>query len=97
VRRGMTCECGNERSEHAACCTRCRDLDGAKEFDVLQELRAASAPVSVQELAAETGRDVRSLVRTMRTLERSGRVRRYLVDAWSPAGERETAVYVLRR
>ena len=89
------CECGLLRNKLAKQCDRCADMDGrdVRTTELIQELRASDGPVSAYDMAGAVNRAVRSVIRSMRALERDGRVRRYCDG--SP-GSRDMALYTFR-
>lgn len=74
------CDCGQPRRRYTDCCERCWYLDGGRAFDIIQELREREV-CTVYELEFETGRSRRSLLRSLASLMRNGRVRKRTHDA----------------
>lgn len=71
----LECECGNPKDGDAKACTRCTALDGRTRGDteIIGLLREVSR-MTVYELAAQTRRPVRSVLHSLRGLERAHRV-----------------------
>lgn len=86
-----TCECGNEKSNNAEACDRCTYLDGTRGSSrIIEALRTATG-LSIAEICGvlgtpydwHNGGAARSIHRTVVSLMKSGRVRRYWRDAES--------------
>ncbi len=70
------CDCGEPKSSSAECCDDCgwRDGRSTKETRIIDALRTAVSPVTVMQLAGLADMQQRSVLRSVKSLLRNGRV-----------------------
>lgn len=101
--RGKRCECGTLKNPRLSSCDRCMYLDGgtlrsmngrpgAAKVDIISVLRCTDG-MSLSEIAEETKRPARSILRALRQMLECGRVRRFWREEMNTYAGRPIASY----